>query len=117
MVKLNEVTKNSLIIAGIFLMTLSVMQGCGKGKKLRVITSKLIEHVKQDSISNTKTAMFIAEFEIRQTIISLKEERSTLHNMNEIVLSNQRPSQRIEAINLEIEALELKLKTGATNDK
>jgi len=43
-------------------------------------------------------------------IYNLKNERSVLHNMNEIVLKNIRPSQRISEIDDKIEQLNKELK-------
>jgi phosphoglycerate-specific signal transduction histidine kinase len=57
-----------------------------------------------DSISSVVISK--KEFEKELKIYNLKVEKSTLHNMNEIVLKDIRPSQRIAEIDAEISNLE-----------
>jgi hypothetical protein len=117
MIKLTEKTKTIMAIAASAMLLVAVMQGCGKGRKLRAINRALTEHVRADSASAAATARFMDEFDVRMRINALQIERSTLHNMNEIVLTNQRPSQRIEEINRELQDLTSKLIKGAKNEK
>ncbi len=80
---------------------------CGvKGKVERLdkkVKSMELTIYKNDSIQNVSN-------NIEMEIYNLKVERSVLHNMNEIVLKNIRPSERIAEINLEIDRLSKQLK-------
>jgi len=70
---------------------------------------KLEKTVKSlDSTLSTKISK--DDFNKELDIYNLKTEKSVLYNMNEIVLKNVRPSQRINEIDLEISKLEKELK-------
>ena len=70
------------------------------GKKVQTLEVE-INH--NDSLNNIKRS-------IESEIYNLKIERSTLHNMNEIVLKNIRPAEKIAEIDERIDNLNKQLK-------
>lgn len=107
------------IIVGILL--LSFIQTCSIKRNIKQ-TIKLVEvKIKNDSITHNQILNIIdnlytkEEFDIKLEIKMLEMERSTLHNMNEIVLKNIRPAKQISVIDLRIKELYKLL--GNYNDK
>lgn len=90
-----------------FLGLMIFLNTCGVKNRILVLqkrTENLIQTIQyNDSISElTKN--------IELQINNLKTERSTLHNMNEIVLKNIRPADRILQIDNQLDELNKQLK-------
>lgn len=92
---------NIICIISIF----TYLRGCShlkENKRMRKEINGLYQKI--DSIDNN--IYYKDQLDKRLKIENLKSEKSTLHNMNEIVLKNIRPAQRINQIDKEIERLE-----------
>lgn len=80
---------------------------CGVKGHVERLEKKVVSLEQQinynDSVKNIKHS-------IELEIYNLKIERSTLHNMNEIVLKNIRPSEKIAEIDEKIDMLSKQLK-------
>ncbi len=84
-----------------FFTLINSCNGC-KANKENMRLRKEITELKSNTYNKE-------ELNIRVKINNLESEKSTLHNMNEIVLQNVRPAKRINEIDLEIIELQQKL--------
>ena len=107
--KFTAFLKNNSLIIITALFLFSLMQNCSHSSSMAKVEKQQKQSmVKIDSL--LKNQISKEEMEIILEINQLEAESSTLHNMNEIVLKNIRPDQRIYVIDQRIKVLEEKLK-------
>lgn len=94
-------SKWGLIILIMFSL-LTFFNTCGVKGKVDRLDKKVIS-LEKDNLA--RDSIRSAELIVNMEIYNLKLERSTLHNMNEIVLKNIRPAERIAEIDKEIDLL------------
>ena len=109
----NVPTWANYAIIGIFILcVLNTCNSCSSQKEDKRMRKEIvIVHNEIDSLINyiDENTYTKEELDIKQRIFNLELEKSTLHNMNEIVLKNIRPARRINEIDIEIKKLEEKL--------
>jgi hypothetical protein len=93
------------ILVVIALMT--TISTCGVKGKIERLDKKV---QKLETTLNYNDSINDVKNKIEIEIYNLKVERSVLHNMNEIVLKNIRPAERISEINDQIDKLNKQLK-------
>lgn len=94
-------SKWGLIILIVFSL-LTFFNTCGVKGKVDRLDKKVIS-LDKDNVS--RDSILIIKNHIDMEIYNLKVERSVLHNMNEIVLKNIRPSERISQIDEKLDEL------------
>ena len=107
MEKIKEILGKYSVYVMLVFVILTYFSTCGTKTAIKV-NSKEINALKETI--NYRDSLQLEVFLIEREISNLKIERSVLHNMNEIILKNIRPAQRVSEINNELDKLNEKLK-------